>query len=77
VVDFTIMLTQQTGLSNIQKELLKLYSNNISDEELFEIKLMLSQYFAKRATEAMDKFLDENGISQDTLVKWSHEHNRC
>jgi hypothetical protein len=71
------MLTQQAGLSNIQKELLKLYAYNISDEELFEIKLILSQYFAKRTTEEMDKFLDENGIDEDTLVKWSHEHNRC
>ena len=70
------MLTQQVGLSNIQKELLKLYANNVSDEELFEIRLMLSQYFAKKATEEMDKFVDENGIEAGTLVKWSHEHNR-
>jgi len=68
---------QVAGFSNIQKELLKIYSNNISDEELFEIKLILSQYFAKKATDELDKFLDENGIDEDTLVKWSHEHNRA
>jgi len=70
------MLTQQSGLSNIQKELLKLYSNNISDESLLEIRLLLSQYFAKKATDEMDKFLDDNGMDENTLVKWSHEHNR-
>ena len=70
------MITQQVGLSNIQKELLKLYANNISDEELFEVRMILSQHFAKKATEEMDKFLDEHGIDADTLVKWSHEHNR-
>jgi hypothetical protein len=70
------MVTQQAKLSNIQKELLKLYSNNISDQELFEIKLLLSQYFAQKATDEMDKFLNENRMDKDTLIKWSYEHNR-
>ena len=71
------MLTQQSsGLSNIQKELLKLYANNISDEELFEVKRLLSEYFAKKATEALDKYLDEHGIDEAELIRWSHEHNR-
>lgn len=70
------MLAQKTGLSNIQKELLKLYSNDVSDETLFEIRLLLSQYFAKKATDAMDKFLDENGIDEETLKGWASEHNR-
>jgi hypothetical protein len=63
-------------LSNIQKELLKLFANNISDEELFEIRLLLSQYFANKATEAMDKFLDDNQIDTNTLMSWADEHNR-
>jgi hypothetical protein len=71
-----VMITQQSRLSNLQKELLKLYANNISDEDLLEIRLLLSQYFAKKATDEMDKFLDEHEIDEDTLTKWSHEHNR-
>jgi len=70
------MTAQHPGLSNIQKELLKLYSNNISDQALFEIKLMMSQYFAENATKEMDKFLDDHGFDENTLIKWSHEHNR-
>ena len=70
------MLAQKSGLSNIQKELLKLYSNDVSDETLFEIRLLLSQYFAKKASNAMDKFLDENGIDEKTLKGWADEHNR-
>jgi hypothetical protein len=31
-------------LSNLQLELLKLYANNISDEQLVEIKLLLANY---------------------------------
>jgi len=70
------MVAQQPRLSNLQKELLKLYANNISDEDLLEIRLLLSQYFAKKATDAMDQFLDEHAIDEHTLTEWSHEHNR-
>ena len=70
------MLTQQAGLSNIQKELLKLYANNISDQELLEVKLILSEHFAKKLTDEMDRFLDDHGIDENTLMKWSYEHNR-
>jgi hypothetical protein len=70
------MIAQQSGLSNIQKELLKLYSNNISDDSLLEIRILLSQYFAKKATAEMDKFLDDHEMDEHTLTKWSHEHNR-
>lgn len=70
------MVTQQTGLSNIQKELLKLYANNISEQELLDIRLLLSQYFAEKTTGELDKFLDEHKIGEDTLIKWSHEHHR-
>jgi hypothetical protein len=70
------MITQQSRLSNIQKELLKLYANDISDEALLEIKLLLSQHFAQKATEEMDKFLDDHEIDERTLTKWSNEHNR-
>jgi len=43
------MITNQPVLSNLQKELLKLYANGISDEQLIEIKWMLVQYFADKA----------------------------
>ena len=47
-------------LSNIQIELLKLFPYNLSDKQLMEIKNMLAKYFAKSATEEMDKLWDEN-----------------
>jgi len=53
-----------------------LYANNISDEELFEVKRLLSEYFAKTATDAFDKYLDEHGIDEAELISWSHEYNR-
>ena len=63
-------------LSNLQLELLKIYSTNISDEKLLNIKSMLANFFAEEATKEMDKFIEENNITQQDLIDWTHEHNR-
>lgn len=65
-----------TALSNMQKELLKLYATNIPDEQLREIKLLLSNYFANKASDEMDKLWDENKWNNDTMSQWTNEHNR-
>lgn len=67
---------QTKPLSNIQAELLKLYANNLSDEDLFEIRMMLGKYFAKKATEAMDNIWDKNNLSEQDMINWTNEHNR-
>ena len=64
------------GLSNVQKELLKLYANNVSDSSLLEIKQLLAKYFAEKATSAMDKFWEENNLTEQTMIDWTNEHNR-
>jgi hypothetical protein len=71
-----IMQTQQVGLGNLQLELLKLYSNNISDKCLFDIKLLLSNYFAQKATEAMDRVWEEDNLTEQEMINWTNEHNR-
>lgn len=63
-------------LSNLQLELLKLYANNISDKQLVEIKLLLANYFAQQATDAMDKLWETQDLSAETMVEWTNEHNR-
>ncbi len=37
-------------LSALQLELLKLYSTDVSSQELFEVKLLLGRYFGSKAT---------------------------
>ena len=63
-------------LSNLQLELLKLYANNIDDQKLLEIKLLLSNYFARKATEAMDKVWDEQHLTEQDMINWTTEHHR-
>lgn len=58
-----------------QIKLLNFSINNITNEQLFEIHLMLSQYFGKKASDEM-KFLDKNGIDTEIMMTWSQEQNR-
>lgn len=64
------------GLSNVQLELLKIYSANISDEQLLEIKSLLAKYFADKVTNGVDKLFEEKGWGQEKIEEWSKEHMR-
>ncbi len=70
------MLAPTDGLNDLQKELLKLYANSISEESLLEIKSLLSQFFARKATEEMDVFMVEKGLTGKDMVDWANEHSR-
>ncbi len=63
-------------MSNIQRELLKIYSNDISEEQLLEIRKILGRFFAGQATELMDAWAEKNGVNEHTYDQWTREHNR-
>lgn len=63
-------------LRNMQKEFLKLYTTDFPDEQLKEIKLMLSNYFAEKPTAEMDKLWDKNKWDEKTINQWANEHTR-
>jgi hypothetical protein len=62
-------------LSNLQLELLKVFSYNLNETQLIEIKDLLSNYFADKATKEMDRLWEANGWSNETMKKWSKEHS--
>ncbi len=64
-------------LSNIQVELLKMYSNGVSEKNLHEIKLMLAKYFADQASDAMDQVWEERSLTAQDMIDWTNEHNRA
>jgi hypothetical protein len=70
------VLETPVSFSNLQKELLKLYAAGVSDEDLLQIRLLISNYFADKATKSMDDFLKEKNISTDEYNNWENEHNR-
>lgn len=48
------MLHQQAYFSNLQQELLRLFSHQVADEDLIQIKDLLGNYFAKRLSSIAD-----------------------
>jgi hypothetical protein len=54
-------------LSNIQQELLKLYSSDIAEADLLNIKRYLAKYFASKAIDEADKIW---GKKVTILKRW-------
>lgn len=64
------------GLTNLQLELLKVFSIDLEEEQLQEIKNILTNYFSEKATKEMDRLWEERGWSNETMHEWSKEHLR-
>lgn len=62
-------------LSNVQIELLKLYSRNVPDAQLLEIKKLLANYFAGKASDEMDKLWEEKGWTNEKMDEWLKGEN--
>ena len=63
-------------LTNLQLELVKIFSRDVSDKQLIDIKTLLANYFAEQATVEMDRLWEENNWSEETMEAWAHEHLR-
>jgi hypothetical protein len=64
------MIAATHKFSNVQLELLRLYSSNIPDDVLLEMRDVLSRFFAEKASNEMDKLWDEREWSDDTMREW-------
>lgn len=67
---------KSTKLTNLQLELLKIFSVQMSEEQLLELKDLLSNYFLSKAREEVDRQWDEKGWTQETMKQWLNEHYR-
>jgi len=65
--------TNPLPLSNVQIELLKLYSTDIKEKDLVELKKVLVNYFAQKAIKEADKIWDQKKMSADIMEKWLNE----
>ena len=57
-------------LSNMQMELLKLYSAGVPDEYLPEIKEMIARFLLTKARDEAGKVWQEKNYSDETADKW-------
>ena len=62
-------------LSNLQQELLNVYSADVSEEDLLHIKRYLAKYFANKAIGGADQIWDEKGYTNQTMNQWLNEDN--
>ncbi len=67
------MLTIPQPLSNLQVELLKVYSAGVPDEWLVDIREMIARYMLEKARNEADKIWKEKGFSEKTIEKWLKE----
>ena len=57
-------------LSNIQIELLKLYSVGVSDEILLEFKKTMSKILTQKLRDEADRVWIEKGYSEKNINEW-------
>ena len=64
------MIAAAHKFSNVQLELLRIYSTDVSDEVLLQLRDVLSRFFADKASDEMDKLWEERDWSDDTMRDW-------
>ncbi len=62
------------NLSNLQIELLRMFHYNLPDNQLLEVKKLLSDFFAKSLTDEVDKFYEKNNWDENTINLLKEEH---
>lgn len=67
---------QRRGLSPFQIQMLELVSHVQSEQEMHDIRVMLAQYFAKRAEDEIDQLWDDGIINNGVIEQWKNEHIR-
>lgn len=70
------METLNYPLSNMQIELLKLFARDIEEQDLKEIKDLITVYLAKKLTDEADKVWNDKGWTNETMDQFLNTHMR-
>ena len=70
------MVQVQSQFTNLQLELLKVFSRQVSDDDVKAIRKMLVNYFSEKAMNLADQAWDKNGWTEEDTMKLSNEHHR-
>ncbi|MCH8126266.1 hypothetical protein IIC38_09915 [candidate division KSB1 bacterium] len=62
-----------TQLSNVQLELLKLYSTDLSEKDLTALKNLLAKFYAERAIQTADQIWEQKKLSNKDMAAWLNE----
>jgi hypothetical protein len=70
------MSSLNTPLTNAQLEVVQMFSLNLSEDELQELKSLLIAYKAARLSRKADEVWEAKGWNQDTMDKFLQTHMR-
>ena len=68
-----IMIELKLPLNNVQLELLRLYSTNLSDKDLEELKNVLARFYADKAILKANEIWDQKNLSDADMEIWLNE----
>lgn len=69
-------IINNVGLNDVQVGLLRMFNRPMSQEESTEIKDLLSQHYANKLFDEVDRVVAEKGITEADYEKLRHEHQR-
>ncbi|WP_128545485.1 hypothetical protein [Larkinella soli] len=69
-------MATENKLTNLQLELLETFSYQLPEEQIREIRQLLTQYFLDKADQEMDRLRQENGWNEKTVEQWAQAHER-
>jgi hypothetical protein len=64
----------RSPFSNLQMELLKLFSTNLSDKDLRELKDQLAQFYAQKSISLADQVWMEKNLTNEDMDGWLNEN---
>lgn len=62
--------------TNLQKELLEIFRYELPEKQLIDIKKLVQSYMLKNIDKSVDKFINNNNLSETDLNNWLNEDFR-
>jgi hypothetical protein len=66
----------KTPFTPFQMQMLKLTERIKSQEEMDDIRELVSKYFAEKAQQEVDRLWELGVINDEVIESWKHEHMR-
>lgn len=60
---------EHSSLSNLQRQLLKLFAQEVSERDLIAIQQLIANYFAEKAMDLADESWDKKGWTDEDAEK--------
>jgi len=70
------MANAAKSLSNAQLALLELFAENLSDEEMEDLRQVLLEFRYQRLQKNLDDLWEQGVVNEEKLEEWSKEHMR-